>query len=103
MLQKVSAQVLGLEEFDEEVFLDQIEKIVVNGKDELIFHFYDGQIVPQKWKSLPGRIAGHLKPEQQNPLTAKRTLAVQEPLPAFPAKSAAVNAVRIYAGTPALV
>lgn len=51
MLQKVSAQVLGLEEFDEDVFSEEIEKIVVNGKDELIFHFYDGQIVPQKWKS----------------------------------------------------
>ena len=51
MLQKYSAKVLGLEEFDEDVFLNEIEKIVVNGKDELIFHFYDGQIVIQKWKS----------------------------------------------------
>ena len=51
MLQKVSAQVLGLEEFDEEVFLDQIEKIVVNGKDELIFHFHDGEIITQHWES----------------------------------------------------
>jgi site-specific DNA recombinase len=39
MLQMVSAQVLGLEEFDEDVFSEEIEKIVVNGKDELIFHF----------------------------------------------------------------
>ena len=51
MLQKYSAEVLGLEEFEEDVFLNEIEKIVVNGKDELIFHFYDGQIVIQKWKS----------------------------------------------------
>lgn len=51
MLQKYSAEVLGLEDFDENVFLDEIEKIVVNGKDELILHFYDGQIVHQKWKS----------------------------------------------------
>jgi len=51
MLQNVCAEVLGLEEFDENVFLYEIEKIVVNGKDELIFHFYDGQILNQKWKS----------------------------------------------------
>jgi site-specific DNA recombinase len=51
MLQKYSAKVLGLEEFDEDVFLNEIEKIVVNGKDELIFHFYDGEIAAQKWKS----------------------------------------------------
>lgn len=51
MLQKYSAEVLCLEEFDEDVFSDEVEKIVVNGEDELIFHFYDGQIVAQKWKS----------------------------------------------------
>ena len=51
MLQKYSAKVLGLEEFDEDIFLNEVEKIVVNGEDELIFHFYDGQILHQKWKS----------------------------------------------------
>ncbi|MBU3195025.1 recombinase family protein [Clostridium algidicarnis] len=51
VLQKVCAEVLGLEEFDEDVFLGEVERIVVIGKDELIFHFYDGQIVNQKWKS----------------------------------------------------
>lgn len=51
MLQKYSAEVLGLEEFDEDIFLNEVEKIVVNGEDELIFHFYDGQILHQKWKS----------------------------------------------------
>jgi hypothetical protein len=51
ILQKVCAQVLGLEEFDEDVFLDRIEKIVVNGKDELIFHFYDGKVITQHWES----------------------------------------------------
>lgn len=51
MLQKYSAEVLGLDKFDEEVFLEEIEKIVVKGKDELIFHFHDGQILVQKWKS----------------------------------------------------
>jgi site-specific DNA recombinase len=51
MLQKVSAQVLGLEEFDEDVFLEEIKKIVVNGKDELIFHFHDGEIINQHCES----------------------------------------------------
>lgn len=51
MLQKICAEVLGLEKFDEDIFLDEIEKIVVNGKDELIFHFYDGHILLKKWKS----------------------------------------------------
>ena len=51
MLQKYSAEVLGSEEFDEDIFLNEVEKIVVNGEDELIFHFYDGQILHQKWKS----------------------------------------------------
>jgi site-specific DNA recombinase len=51
ILQKVCAQVLGLEEFDKDVFLDRIEKIVVNGKDELIFHFYDGKVITQHWES----------------------------------------------------
>ena len=51
MLQRYITEALGLEEFDEDVFSDEVEKIVVNGEDELIFHFYDGQIVTQKWKS----------------------------------------------------
>lgn len=51
VLEKYSAMVLGLEEFDEDIFLEEIEKIVVKGQDELIFHFYDGQIVHQKWES----------------------------------------------------
>ena len=51
MLKKYSAIVLGLEEFDEDVFLEEIEKILVRGKDELIFHFHDGQVINQKWES----------------------------------------------------
>ncbi|MFA5638417.1 MAG: recombinase family protein [Anaerovoracaceae bacterium] len=52
MLQRVSAEVLGLEEFDEDVFLEQVERVVVNGKDELVFHFHDGRVIPQHWESI---------------------------------------------------
>ena len=51
ILQRVCAEVLNLEEFDEDVFLDQVEKIVVNGEDELIFHFHDGEVITQPWES----------------------------------------------------
>ena len=51
ILRRVCAEVLGLEEFDEDIFLDQVEKIVVNGKDELIFYFYDGKVITQHWES----------------------------------------------------
>ena len=51
MLHKYIAIALGLEEFDEEVFAEDVEKVVVKGQDELIIHFYDGQILTQKWQS----------------------------------------------------
>ena len=38
-------------EFDEEVFLEKIERIVVPGKNEVIFYFYDGRILQKQWKS----------------------------------------------------
>lgn len=50
-LKKVCANVLGLTEFDENVFSEQIEKIVVIGNDQLDFYFTDGNMVSQKWKS----------------------------------------------------
>jgi site-specific DNA recombinase len=55
VVKRVCAEALGLEEFDEEVFLEQLEKMVVNGVDELIFHFYDGRIVHQHWESTASR------------------------------------------------
>ncbi len=51
ILQKVCAQVLCLEEFDEDVFLDRIEKILIDGRDKLIFHFHDGKVIIQRWES----------------------------------------------------
>lgn len=51
MLKKACAEVLGLEEFDEDIFSEQIERIVVPEPNELIFYFNDGRIVPKHWES----------------------------------------------------
>ena len=51
ILERVCAEVLGLTEFDEDVFLQSIEKIIVAGHHELEFHFYDGSIVLKHWVS----------------------------------------------------
>lgn len=51
ILERYCALVLGLEEFDKDIFLEEIEKVVVKGQDELIYHFYDGQIITEKWES----------------------------------------------------
>lgn len=50
-LKKACAKVLSLPEFDENIFKEQIEKIVVIGNDQLDFYFTDGHMVSQKWKS----------------------------------------------------
>lgn len=50
-LKAVCTEVLGIAEFDEAVFLDKVEKIVVIGADQLDFHFKDGQVIQKKWKS----------------------------------------------------
>ena len=51
VLKQKTVEVLGLSEFDHKEFTKQIEKVVVNGRDELVFHFLDGRVVPVKWKS----------------------------------------------------
>ena len=49
-LKRVSAKVLGLDEFDSNAFDEQIEKVIVVGDDLLEFHFNDGKIVSEKWE-----------------------------------------------------
>jgi hypothetical protein len=51
VLKEVSAKVLHIEAFDENVFQSKIEKIIVIGNDELLFRFRDGSEVTEKWKS----------------------------------------------------
>ena len=46
-----SNQALGLEEFDEDVFLEKVDYIMVNLDQTLEFHFYDGATKVQTWKS----------------------------------------------------
>lgn len=49
-LKRVSTKVLGLEEFDPEVFDELIEKVIVIGNDILEFHFNDGTVKQEKWE-----------------------------------------------------
>ena len=51
ILKNICAEVLNTQEFDEEVFLEKIERIVVPGKNEVIFYFHDGRILQKQWES----------------------------------------------------
>jgi DNA invertase Pin-like site-specific DNA recombinase len=51
MLQNTTAEVLGLAEYDEDAFSQQIEEVIVIGDDTLTFRFYDGHEVTTKWQS----------------------------------------------------
>ena len=51
VLRMVCAEALGLEEFDEDVFLERVDYIMVNPNCQLEFHFYDGSTKVQTWKS----------------------------------------------------
>lgn len=50
-IKELSAEVLGLQEFDEDVILEKIENILVEGKDILHFNFTDGTTVTKRWTS----------------------------------------------------
>lgn len=54
-LKKICAETLGVPEFDGELFLREIEKIVTIGGDRLDFHFKDGRVVQKTWKSTAHR------------------------------------------------
>ena len=51
MLKEACATVLGLPEFDETVFSEQIDHIEIPAPNEMVFHFKDGRIVPHHWES----------------------------------------------------
>ena len=51
MLQNVAAKVMGLSDFDEAAFTEQVEVIRVVSKDTLCFRFYDGREVMTTWES----------------------------------------------------
>ena len=81
ILKRLCAEVLGLEEFDEAVFLEKIERIVVPNKDTMVFHLNDGTVVSKLWVNTakrdswtPERRAawGILKRGNQNAMGGKR-------------------------------
>ena len=51
ILKACCAEVLGLAEFDDEVFAERIERIDVPDGGILVFHFYDGTEVTKEWES----------------------------------------------------
>lgn len=57
MLKKACADVLGLSQFDENIFSAEIEHIEIVAQDapaapnEMIFYFYDGRIISHHWVS----------------------------------------------------
>ena len=51
ILKTCCAEVLGLDEFDDEVFAERVERIDVPDGGILVFHFYDGTEVTKEWKS----------------------------------------------------
>ena len=51
MLKEACATVLGLAEFDETAFSEQIDHIEIPAPNEMVFYFKDGRIIPHRWKS----------------------------------------------------
>ena len=51
VLREACAKALGLNEFDEDIFLAKVDYIMVNPDCQLEFHFYDGTTTVQTWKS----------------------------------------------------
>ena len=51
ILKACCAEVLGIDEFDDEVFAERVERIDVPDGGILVFHFYDGTEVTKEWKS----------------------------------------------------
>lgn len=51
ILERVSTEVLGLDEFDADAFAQQIERVMVPSSHTLVYHFYDGNTVSKEWAS----------------------------------------------------
>lgn len=50
LLKSISADVLGIDEFDEAAFTDKVDHITVVSNEELIFHLKDGSEVTRQWQ-----------------------------------------------------
>lgn len=49
ILLRETAGTLGLDEFDEQVFMEKIDHFTVTGARELTFHFRDGHTAVRRW------------------------------------------------------
>lgn len=53
ILRKLSAEVLGLANFDENVFLERVDRIEIPRSHTLLFFFKDGTTASRTWEDLP--------------------------------------------------
>lgn len=51
LLKSVCSDVLSMDEFDDAVFAERVEKIIIIGKDTMEFHFCNSDVRTIKWKS----------------------------------------------------
>ena len=51
MLKEACTAVMGLAEFDEAIFSEQVDHIEIPAPNEMVFYFKDGRIVPHHWES----------------------------------------------------
>jgi DNA invertase Pin-like site-specific DNA recombinase len=51
VLESVTAEVLGIPEFDADIFTAKIKQIVVPSKNRIVFHFHSGKTITREWKS----------------------------------------------------
>ena len=55
VLEKLTCEVLGIEEFDGVLFAEKIKQIIVPSKNVLIYHFHNGKTVTREWKSMANK------------------------------------------------
>lgn len=70
-LMEASAKVLGIPEFDEDIFFDKVESITVQGTHELLFCLHDGTEIIQHWEHTAQRASW--TPERKARHAANRT------------------------------
>jgi hypothetical protein len=75
ILEKVTADVLKLKEFDEAIFRAKVDHIDVFNDSRLIYHFKSGETIEQSW-SYPSRKESWSK--EMKELARKRTNEMNE-------------------------
>ena len=75
---EASEKVLGISEFEEDIFFDKVESITVRGAHELLFRLKDGTEVIQHWEHtaqkasrIPERKARHAANRTGSPAKTK--------------------------------